>query len=57
MSSDICPSGKIRYFSRSEAYIAARKFRKPTNGAGRLRPYLCPYCKYWHLGHGYELDK
>jgi hypothetical protein len=51
-----CPTGKIVYSSARAAQESLRYIRKPGEEGGRLRPYKCPQCKQWHLGHSYELD-
>lgn len=38
---------KVRYRSNAAAVRSKRK-------AGRkekLHPYMCPFCKHWHMGH------
>lgn len=39
---------KVAYQSRSDAKKAARFVRV---AHGRMRPYRCPTCGFWHIGH------
>lgn len=41
-------TSKRCYRSQFEAVIGAAKIRP---GYGRLRPYKCGYCGWWHLTH------
>lgn len=43
-----CWSGKIVYETRKAAINALKRSH---NGGNGLRPYRCPYCESWHLGH------
>lgn len=42
--------GKVAYLSRKAAKLNGSKLH---NGAskGRMRPYRCPVCDLWHVGH------
>lgn len=44
-----CPTGKQAHASRKSAKQHASRIRR-TNGE-HLRPYRCPYCELWHVGH------
>jgi hypothetical protein len=41
-------TSKVPYMSRREARSRVRHGR---NQDGTLRPYRCPFCGAWHLGH------
>lgn len=49
--------GKFYYASRAEAKLAIRGMRRggpPENtgdGAANVKPYRCPHCDRWHVGH------
>lgn len=47
-----CPSGKWTYLLRREAKEHARRLKRAAShdGAG-IRPYRCPDCGLWHVGH------
>ena len=45
---EACPSRKIVYTTREMA--AAAEKRGGSWGKG-LKPYKCPHCSSWHLGH------
>ena len=40
-----CSSGKVAFSDRRSARASAR--RTP----GHVRPYRCPECSLWHVGH------
>jgi hypothetical protein len=44
-----CPSGKWTYPTRT----AAKKHSSRINRmrGDNLRPYVCPHCGFWHVGH------
>lgn len=42
-------TAKKCYRSHLAAVGAAARYIRP--GYGRLRPYKCGYCGYWHLTH------
>ena len=44
-----CGSGKRAYASRAAGKAAARLLAK--RGYGNMRPYTCPHCDLWHIGH------
>lgn len=45
----LCRCGKVRYHTRADARLDARRFRQRV---GRLNAYLCPTSgMFWHLGH------
>lgn len=44
-----CTSGKRSFISRAAARRAARDAKN--TGAGHMRPYMCPDCETWHIGH------
>lgn len=46
---EVCPTGKRAYFTRRAAKTAARSVAKL--GSPGNRPYVCPRCDYWHIGH------
>lgn len=46
--SGTCPSGKIVYYSRKQAKEHARRI---SNKTGKMRPYECPSCQQYHIGH------
>jgi hypothetical protein len=46
--SGTCPSGKIVYYSRKQAREHSRRI---SNQTGKMRPYQCPECDNWHIGH------
>lgn len=41
------PCGKVRYLTKSDAKLGARRARG--DGNHRTFPYRCPDCGYWHL--------
>jgi hypothetical protein len=41
-------TSKATFFSRREARSVSRS---GWVGRGQLKPYHCPNCKQWHLGH------
>lgn len=43
-----CRSGKIKYLSRNSARKAAHAIQHIT---GRMVPYRCQRCGYYHIGH------
>jgi predicted RNA-binding Zn-ribbon protein involved in translation (DUF1610 family) len=47
-----CPTGKLAYTKRAEAREHARRLKRSRShdGAG-VRPYVCPSCGFWHVGH------
>jgi hypothetical protein len=55
-----CPTGKIAYlFQEDAAAVVARMRDQSESGRGApvrrpasLRPYRCPACGAWHVGHG-----
>lgn len=51
----ICKTtGKVSYGSRRYAKYArkqAQQLRTGSNARGSVRPYRCPDCDMWHLGH------
>ena len=51
-TSTTCASGKLAYVARREAKRHARRLKRTAthDGAG-LRPYRCPRCGLWHVGH------
>jgi hypothetical protein len=40
-------SGKLGYLNEDHANQAARRIGQRTDRY--FRPYLCPYCRWWHL--------
>ena len=54
---DPCPSGKRTYTTWGQAQRAylwqKREKRVHHDGLhrGDIRPYRCPHCPFWHLGH------
>lgn len=42
---DPCPTGKVRYWTRTEAKNARAQFRDRG-----LNAYDCALCDFWHLG-------
>lgn len=40
--------GKVAYVDKATAKRAARKTEYRL---GRMRPYRCPHCGAWHIGH------
>lgn len=48
VSSD-CRTGKRAYASRAAGKSAAKLLQK--RGYGNMRPYQCPQCDRWHIGH------
>jgi hypothetical protein len=49
--------GKSAHADRSGALIAARRTTKYTQVGDWLRPYLCPHCHKWHVGHPQTREK
>jgi hypothetical protein len=43
-----CYTGKRGFLSRAAAKDAARK---TLARYGRMRPYACSHCGFWHIGH------
>ena len=41
--------GKLQYETEEEARLDAKRLRKFKGP--KVRPYLCPYCNFWHTGH------
>lgn len=47
-----CRSGKRAYVSRREAAEHAKRLRRTAlHMPGHVRPYVCPSCGLWHVGH------
>lgn len=46
-----CRTGKVKYERRSDARKAARNL---TGSLGRMNPYRCPLCRWYHIGHPKE---
>lgn len=44
-----CSSGKRAWMGRADAKSAANQAAR--NGLDKLRPYQCPECGLWHIGH------
>ena len=44
-----CKTNKRVYETRSAGKTAAKLLAK--KGYGNLRPYICPHCDEWHIGH------
>ena len=44
-----CSSGKRAFVARAGAKHAARQVAK--SGSPGNRPYQCPECGHWHIGH------
>ena len=45
--------GKLKYASRGEARLAARRAReKDPRNPYVIREYACGACRWWHIGHG-----
>lgn len=44
-----CKTRKRVYVSRAAGKSAAKLLAK--QGQGNLRPYVCPHCDEWHIGH------
>jgi hypothetical protein len=42
---------KIRYASEKRAEKILHRMRKHGNPYRGVRPYHCPHCQGWHLGH------
>jgi len=38
-------------------YDDAKRARKAARGLRGLKPYLCRYCKKWHLGHDRKAEQ
>jgi hypothetical protein len=50
----VCSTGKVGYRSRRLAKLARRRathLRSGSSKYGSVRPYRCPECDLWHLGH------
>lgn len=43
-------TGKHRHNSRFDALYHIKRLRKK-DGAVRMHPYKCKFCKMWHVGH------
>lgn len=43
-----CPTGKRGWETRADAKLIINRIRKTY---GRMRPYRCDECNYWHTGH------
>lgn len=41
--------GKYRFDSKKRAKVEAK--RREQIGQGRMNPYRCPHCGFFHLGH------
>jgi hypothetical protein len=53
-SRDVECRGKARYRNCGDARRARREIEASPDyvaGRARLRPYVCWYCRDWHLGH------
>jgi hypothetical protein len=51
-TSDTCRNGKRGYVSRREAAEHAKRLRRTNQHMdGHNRPYRCPHCDLWHVGH------
>lgn len=46
--SRVASCAKIAFHTRADAKRAARHVKTQT---GRMRPYHCETCGFWHLGH------
>lgn len=47
-----CRTGKLAYVARREAKAHARRLKRTATHDGHgLRPYRCPSCGLWHVGH------
>lgn len=50
-----CNEGKFRYATEMEAKANAKaqreKGRENKKVRNRLGAYLCPFCRWWHVGH------
>lgn len=42
--------GSKRAYTKPEAKKAAKTFAMHRGGE-KIRPYRCPHCERWHLGH------
>ena len=49
VATNACPSGKRTHPDRASAKRHAANVRR-SNGE-HLRPYRCPSCDLWHVGH------
>ena len=47
-----CPTtGKLMHRKKSGALAQYRMLKNAGKGDLRIAPYLCWFCKHWHLGH------
>lgn len=42
---------KVRHASRADAEMACRSVAQAHKLDTNLRPYLCQWCRRWHIGH------
>jgi len=45
-----CCAGKVRHKSAGAAEAHIRALHR-MGESGRLKVYLCTFCKHWHVGH------
>lgn len=48
-------NNKTTHDSKEHAWIAANKMWE--KGMKHCRPYKCPVCKQWHIGHRHKFMK
>lgn len=46
--------GKRKYSTKDDAKSAARRSER---SLGRMKPYRCPHCDAWHLGHAPKITR
>lgn len=51
MCDEVCRTGKQMFRNPGQAARAKRALQNRRNARQHndLRPYLCPYCRHWHL--------
>lgn len=45
-----CKTGKVPHATEVVAQIAADRMNARPDRVGVARPYVCPYCRQWHIG-------
>lgn len=49
--------GKMRHASEAAAIQQIASLARKGKAQGDLRPYRCPFCSSWHVGHRIETGK
>ena len=49
LARDVCPVGKVPYYTKADAQEAVRRINR--KHAAAMRAFRCSYCDRYHLGH------